>query len=48
VASFRLGQNAAPARAQSAPRPALKTMATAGGGGAVRKAAVVEDEWAEF
>jgi methyl-accepting chemotaxis protein len=47
VASFRLGENGAPARPQGAPRPAMKTMARAGGGAAVREAAP-EDEWAEF
>ncbi|HEY8261686.1 MAG TPA: methyl-accepting chemotaxis protein [Methylosinus sp.] len=47
VASFRLGENGAPARPQGAQRPAMKTMARAGGGAAVREAAP-EDEWAEF
>ncbi|ATQ69152.1 MULTISPECIES: methyl-accepting chemotaxis protein [Methylosinus] len=45
VASFRLGQRPG-GRSQNAPRPALKQVASAGSGAAVRKAEA--DDWAEF
>jgi methyl-accepting chemotaxis protein len=43
VASFRLG-----GRSQSPARPALKPVASAGSGAAVRKAEAEADDWAEF
>ncbi|MBY6243596.1 methyl-accepting chemotaxis protein [Methylosinus sp. Sm6] len=47
VASFRLGQRAG-GWSPAAARPALKSLASAGSGSAVRKAEAAADDWAAF